>query len=200
MEPTMEAGLEPGGGIKAVPWPVVQIDEGRIEAHLEEVVWATVEETLNALQDAEADRLCGARKYERTEGRKDTRAGSYDRQLSHQGRGKCQGWSKTRPLWRSKSRPVVGYQVVECSGETFGAKDAIIVADENTYEAAGKEVEASFLRESRIQTKRFVFGPHVHANDSCVRELAEAFRLDEGIPVAVGSGTINDLTKLRRII
>jgi len=81
MEPTMEAGLEPAGGMKAVPGPVVQIDEGRIQAHLDEVVRATVEETLNGLLDAEADRLCGARKYERTEGRKDTRAGSYDRHL-----------------------------------------------------------------------------------------------------------------------
>ena len=34
-----------------------------------------------ALLDAEADHLCGARKYERSEGRKDTRAGSYTRQL-----------------------------------------------------------------------------------------------------------------------
>jgi transposase-like protein len=59
----------------------VQIDDGQIRAHLDEVVRATVEETLNALLDAEADHLCGARKYERTEGRKDTRAGSYDRQL-----------------------------------------------------------------------------------------------------------------------
>jgi hypothetical protein len=56
----------------------VQIDEGRIQAHLDEVVRSTVEEALNALLDAEADHLCGARKYERTEGRKDTRAGSYD--------------------------------------------------------------------------------------------------------------------------
>ena len=40
-----------------------------------------MEETLNALLDAEADERCGARKYERTEGRKDTRAGSYDRRL-----------------------------------------------------------------------------------------------------------------------
>ena len=31
--------------------------------------------------DAEADHLCGARKFERTEGRKDTRVGSYDRHL-----------------------------------------------------------------------------------------------------------------------
>jgi transposase-like protein len=81
MEPTMEAGLELEGGLKTVPGPVVQIDEGRIQAHLDEVVRATVEETLNGLLDAEADWLCGARKYERTEGRKDTRAGSYDRHL-----------------------------------------------------------------------------------------------------------------------
>jgi transposase-like protein len=61
--------------------PVVKIDEERIREHLDEVVRSTVEETLNALLDAEADQLCGARKYERTEGRKDTRAGSYDRHL-----------------------------------------------------------------------------------------------------------------------
>jgi transposase-like protein len=60
---------------------VVQIDEGRIQAHVDEVVRSTLEETLNALLDAEADQLCGARKYERTEARQDTRAGSYERQL-----------------------------------------------------------------------------------------------------------------------
>lgn len=81
MEPTREAGIEPGSVVKPVTGPVVQIDEGRIQAHLDEVVRSTVEETLNGLLDAEADQLCGARKYERTEGRKDTRAGSYDRRL-----------------------------------------------------------------------------------------------------------------------
>jgi transposase-like protein len=75
MEPT-EAGSE----TRALE-SMVQIDEGKIQAHLDEVVRSTVEETLNALLDAEADQLCGARKYERAEGRKDTRAGSYERQL-----------------------------------------------------------------------------------------------------------------------
>jgi putative transposase len=81
MEPSKDAGSEAVIGKMAGLGPVVQIDEGRIQAHLDEVVRATVEETLNALLDAEADELCGARKYERTESRKDTRAGSYDRQL-----------------------------------------------------------------------------------------------------------------------
>ncbi len=38
---------------------VIQIDEARIQDHLGEMVRGTVEETLNALLDAEADRLCG---------------------------------------------------------------------------------------------------------------------------------------------
>lgn len=60
---------------------VIQIDEARIKDHLGEMVRGTVEETLNAMLDAEADRLCGAARYERSEGRQDTRAGSYDRSL-----------------------------------------------------------------------------------------------------------------------
>jgi len=48
---------------------VIQIDEARIRDHLGEMVRGTVEETLNALLDAEADRLCGAGRYERSQGR-----------------------------------------------------------------------------------------------------------------------------------
>ena len=60
---------------------VIQIDEARMRDHLGEMVRGTVEETLNAMLDAEADRLCGAGRYERNETRQDTRAGSYDRTL-----------------------------------------------------------------------------------------------------------------------
>ncbi len=52
-----------------------------IQEHLGEVVRGTVEETLNAMLDAEADRLCRSERYELTEARKDTREGSYQRQL-----------------------------------------------------------------------------------------------------------------------
>jgi len=44
-------------------------------------VKGTVQDTLNALLDEEAERLCNARKYERTEDLKDTRAGYYTRTL-----------------------------------------------------------------------------------------------------------------------
>ena len=55
---------------------VIQIDEARIRDHLGEMVRGTVEETLNAMLDAEADRLCGAVRYERSKARQDARAGS----------------------------------------------------------------------------------------------------------------------------
>ena len=45
------------------------------------MVRGTVEETLNALLDAEADQLCSAGRYERSEARQDTRAGHYERKL-----------------------------------------------------------------------------------------------------------------------
>jgi transposase-like protein len=60
---------------------VIRIDDERIKGHLDRVVRGTVEETLNALLDAEADRLCNAQRYERTDARRDTRAGHYERNL-----------------------------------------------------------------------------------------------------------------------
>ncbi len=60
---------------------VIRIDEAQVRAHLSEMVRSSVEETLNALLDAEADRLCQAKRYERTAARQDTRAGSYPREL-----------------------------------------------------------------------------------------------------------------------
>jgi len=60
---------------------VITIDDERIKNHLDRVVRGSVEETLNALLDAEADRLCNAQRYERSEARRDTRAGHYERKL-----------------------------------------------------------------------------------------------------------------------
>jgi putative transposase len=58
-----------------------KIDGDAVRGHLDELVRSTVEDTLNKLLDAEADQLCGAKRYERSADRVDTRAGSYDRSL-----------------------------------------------------------------------------------------------------------------------
>ena len=57
-----------------IPGPlnnVIRIDDERIKGHLDRVVRGTAEETLNALLDAEADRMRNAERYERTEARRD---------------------------------------------------------------------------------------------------------------------------------
>lgn len=60
---------------------VIHIDETQIHDHLGELVRGTVEETLNAMLDAEADAMCGAQRYERSPDRIDTRAGHYNRKF-----------------------------------------------------------------------------------------------------------------------
>ena len=48
---------------------VIKIDGGQIQQHLGEMVRLTVEKTLNAMLDAEADQPCHARRYEHTDQR-----------------------------------------------------------------------------------------------------------------------------------
>jgi len=58
---------------------IVSINEGLVREELDEMVRNTVEKTLNDMLDAEADQLCNAQKFERSEERKDSRAGYYQR-------------------------------------------------------------------------------------------------------------------------
>jgi len=60
---------------------VIKIDEAKIQDHLGEMVRQSVADTLNGMLDAEADRLCNARRYQRSPDRQDTRAGHYKRAL-----------------------------------------------------------------------------------------------------------------------
>jgi len=60
---------------------VIRIDDERVRDHLGRIVRGTVEETLNAMLEAEAERLCNAGRYERTQARRDQRSGTYERKL-----------------------------------------------------------------------------------------------------------------------
>ena len=62
----------------------LRVDEGKLKDHVDEVVRSSVEETLNALLDAEADEICRAQRYERSAERVDGRAGHYERTLHTQ--------------------------------------------------------------------------------------------------------------------
>jgi hypothetical protein len=58
-----QIGVMPEGMVRG---KIVQLNEEAIKAHLNTMVCSTVEETLNALSDAEADRLCKARQRGRS--------------------------------------------------------------------------------------------------------------------------------------
>lgn len=60
---------------------IIKVDDRLVTNHLNELMVETVEQTLNGLLEAEADKLCRAERYERTEKRLDRCAGSYERKL-----------------------------------------------------------------------------------------------------------------------
>ena len=79
---------------------------------------------------------------------------------------------------------------------SFGESPAVVVADGNTFEVAGREV----------QRRLEVAGPHGRAlrvsggvaplaEYSNIEKLRDSLREHDAIPVAVGSGTLNDVVK-----
>jgi len=64
----------------------IQIDDPIIQDYLGRMVRDTVEETLNAMLDADVDALVEASSYERNEGRRDYRSG-HDKRKLHTGSG-----------------------------------------------------------------------------------------------------------------
>ena len=62
--------------------PIVSFDEKAMRGELKELVRKTVEDTLNALLEEEADDLIGAERYERSADREAYRAGHYERGLT----------------------------------------------------------------------------------------------------------------------
>ena len=79
----------------------------------------------------------------------------------------------------------------------FGDKPALLVADTNTFVVAGQAVVEAFRRAGQPCREPFVFtDPQLYAEHKYVAALEAALQGNDAIPVAVGAGTINDLTKL----
>ena len=67
---------------------IVQLNEEVIKGQLKELVRGSVEETLNELLEAEAEKLTQAARYERNEQRQGYRSGHYSRNLTTTFRGR----------------------------------------------------------------------------------------------------------------
>jgi putative transposase len=66
---------------KSIVKKMVKVNEEEVRNFLKKQVKDSVETTMNTMLDAEADALCGAKKYERSPDRTDFRAGHYPRKL-----------------------------------------------------------------------------------------------------------------------
>ena len=94
----------------------------------------------------------------------------------------------------------MGYGVRRETAEVFaslyGSAPAMIVADENTFAAAGRDVFDSLRAAGQASKAPFILRGSVMAEYSFVDQVRDAIGATEAVPIAVGAGTISDLTKL----
>lgn len=88
-------------------------------------------------------------------------------------------------------------RVAEMFKEMFPGKRPIVIADTNTWRVAGERVN-DILTEAGLQPdKPFIFPAEgLHAEWEHIERLDKVLGETDAVGVAVGSGTINDLTKL----
>ncbi len=88
-------------------------------------------------------------------------------------------------------------ELPDVMAEWFPGREPSIVADENTWLAAGEKVHDAFVAAgARVATPfRFPGTKVLEPEYRHVETLRNAWRSNDTIPVAVGAGTINDLVK-----
>ncbi|WP_337657624.1 iron-containing alcohol dehydrogenase, partial [Alistipes sp.] len=88
-------------------------------------------------------------------------------------------------------------RTAEMFNELFPGCRAVVVADTNTWRVAGGEVHRILADAGIAQDEPHVFtDPKLYAEWSFIEELDGVLAATDAVPVAVGSGVINDLTKL----
>jgi glycerol-1-phosphate dehydrogenase [NAD(P)+] len=81
--------------------------------------------------------------------------------------------------------------------QQFPGCRAVVVADEQTFDLAARSVGAALVGAGVGCVAPFIYtDPALYAEMRFVDQLEAALRQHDAIPVAVGSGTINDLVKL----
>lgn len=82
----------------------------------------------------------------------------------------------------------------ELIGE-IGARRPFVISDENTHRAAGERV-CAVLSASGIEFKNFVFKSGVTPGEAAVGSAVMHFDNDADLIITVGSGTLNDISKI----
>ena len=93
-------------------------------------------------------------------------------------------------------------EIIEKCGEVyrrhFGDQRGFIVADENTFEAAGRKAADYFLQAGVSLDTPLIFpgSPVLPCDYRIIEELRDDIKSRAAVPIAVGSGTLNDLVKV----
>ena len=81
--------------------------------------------------------------------------------------------------------------------EQFPGRKAIIISNDSTYEKVGVMVAEALTAAGVEQDEPFIFtDPNLYAEFTYVLQLDACLSRTRAIPIAVGAGTINDLTKI----
>ena len=87
--------------------------------------------------------------------------------------------------------------VAEVVGRSFGERPAVVVADATTWRVSGDRVQRALEAAGRATEAPYRFPPDsfVEAAYGNVERLRSSFASHHAVPVAVGSGSLNDLVK-----
>jgi glycerol-1-phosphate dehydrogenase [NAD(P)+] len=87
--------------------------------------------------------------------------------------------------------------VADVFAEGFGDAAAVVVADGNTFEVLGEDIHRRLQGTGRETMEPYVFPgrPALYAEYGNVEKLVSSLREHDAVPVAVGSGTLNDIVK-----
>ena len=87
--------------------------------------------------------------------------------------------------------------VGEVFGRSFGGRPAVVVADATTWRVAGEQVQQRLEAAGRATVTPYRFPPDsfVYAEYGNIERLREAIATHDAVPVAVGSGSLNDIVK-----
>lgn len=89
------------------------------------------------------------------------------------------------------------FRTAEAFESLFGSSAAVVVADENSFEVAGRAVVDSLKSAGQANFAPIVLpADGLYAEYSFIDDLRRRIKPLEAVPIAVGAGTINDLVKL----
>ena len=89
------------------------------------------------------------------------------------------------------------HRTAEAFAALFSGATALVIADENTFAVAGRDVVDSLRSAGQPQLEPLVLpAAGLYAEYSFVDQIRDHLKTVDAIPIAVGAGSINDLVKL----